>query len=106
MVRPAVNYGCGWKKKTPAKEKGGSRLQLLERLKRAVVLAIFREGRSFGSRWLLLLLLLGSWWWREKSFAEKRGRERELLLASVRLLGDGWDVVFQGKDGGEINGGS
>lgn len=23
----------------------------------------------------------------------------------VRLLGDGWDVVFRGKDGGEISGG-
>jgi hypothetical protein len=23
----------------------------------------------------------------------------------VKLLGDGWDVVFLGKDGGEISGG-
>jgi hypothetical protein len=23
----------------------------------------------------------------------------------VRLLGDGWDVMFRGKDGGEISGG-
>nr|TKR74640.1 hypothetical protein D5086_0000293330 [Populus alba] len=35
---------------------------------------------------------------REKHCAEKRGGEREVLQASVRLLGDGWDVVFQGKD--------
>ena len=41
----------------------------------------------------------------KKSFAGKRGGEREVLQASVRLLGDGWDVVFQGKDGGEISGG-
>ena len=42
---------------------------------------------------------------REKRFAEKRGGEREVLQASVRLLGDGWDAVFQGKDGGEVSGG-
>ena len=42
---------------------------------------------------------------REKRCAEKRGGEREVLQASVRLLGDGWDVVFQGKDGGEVSGG-
>ena len=68
-------------------------------------MAVFEEVRSFGSRWLLRLLLLGSRWWREiKVFAGER--ERELLLASVRWLGDGWDVVFQGKDGGVISGGN
>ena len=43
---------------------------------------------------------------KEKFFAGERGRERQLLLALVRWLGDGWDVVFQGKDGGEISGGN
>jgi len=40
----------------------------------------------------------------KKSFAEKRGRERGTVTV-VRLLGDGWDVVFRGKDGDEISGG-
>jgi hypothetical protein len=41
---------------------------------------------------------------KKKSFAEKRGRERGTVTV-VRLLGDGWDVVFRGKDGDEISGG-
>ena len=55
--------------------------------------------------WLLLLLLLGLRWWREKRFAEKRGGEREALQASVKLLGEGWDALFQVEDGGEVSGG-
>ena len=42
---------------------------------------------------------------REKRFAEKRGGEREALQASVRLLSDGWDALFQVEDGGEVSGG-
>ena len=42
---------------------------------------------------------------RERCFAEKRGGEREALQASVRLLSDGWDALFQVEDGGEVSGG-
>ena len=41
----------------------------------------------------------------EEIFVERRGRKRGVLWPVVRLLGDGWDVVFCGKDSGEISGG-
>ena len=42
---------------------------------------------------------------KKKEVLQGREGEREVLQASVRLLGDGRDVVFRGKDGGEISGG-
>ena len=41
----------------------------------------------------------------EEIFVERRGRKIGVLWPVVRLLGDGWDVVFCGKDSGEISGG-
>ena len=68
-------------------------------------LAAAGRSESRWKGWLPLLLLLELRWWRgKKSFAEKRGRERGTVTV-VRLLGDGWDVVFRGKDGDEISGG-
>jgi hypothetical protein len=91
VVRPAACTVHGWKKKEqiPAEEKESSRLELLVWLRKEMLL------------WLLLVGVK----------AAGKGGCRYFCCWScgtvtlVRLLGDGWDVVFRGKDGDEIIGG-
>jgi len=92
VVRPAVCIGHGWKKKeqSPAKEKESSRLELLVWLRREL---LPRLPKSFWARrWPLERVVVAAAAGVavvkvEKSFARKRGGEREVLQLPREVAG-------------------